>query len=328
MEKGVLVSLFVVMLLVAPMGQHVADRGKGQASDVATIVWSSRQGIDKTSAVAALDGLNGRFTRNIGQVDNREVLFYTQGDTLSVGLTRTGLIITLSAVEIGSSPAGMSVVRLDFDSCNVVEPTGIQPLDQRTNFIIGNDRSQWTRGAESFSRVVYEGLYDGVDLVFRFEGDRLKYDLEAEPSASIDDIVFHYLGADGIELDAATGDLLVETAHGIIKDTAPVAFQEIDGKKVDVQVRFKLTGDGQVSFVLPDGYDHTLPVIIDPGLKHCTLFGGTDYDDIIAIDVDGEGFVYLTGESNSPVFPITPGVYDGKSINTGRRTVGSSAHRS
>ncbi len=58
-------------------------------------------------------GLPGFLTENLGPVDNPEVRFYAQGDSLSVGLPRDGLIITLLllASNGASPPDGKGDVR-------------------------------------------------------------------------------------------------------------------------------------------------------------------------------------------------------------------------
>jgi len=310
MKGGALACLLVALLFVAPTGMQVSERGERSEDTIVHEAMPAEQAINERRAAAALDGLDGFFTENRGQVDNPEVLFYTQGDALSVGLTRTGAMLTLMAEEDGPAKVGMSVVRLDFAFCNAVVPMGVHPLGFRTSLIVGNDRSLWGSGAESFERVVYEDVYDGVDIVFRFEGDRLKYDVEAEPGACVGKVVFQYRGADGMRIDATTGDLLVRTACGVFKDSAPVASQMVDGRRADVPVRFDILGDLRVGFTFPDWYDTGLPLIIDPGLMRSTMFGGTDYDDAELLDVDDEGYVYLGGRTTSPVFPVTPGAYD------------------
>jgi hypothetical protein len=58
--------------------------------------------------------------------------------------------------------------------------------------------------------------------------------------------------------------------------------------------------DGYVAKVSPDGSE----------LVYCTLFGGSDYDRGIGIDVDSDGYAYVAGYSNSSDLGATPGAYN------------------
>jgi len=101
MKGGALACLLVALLFVAPTGMQVSERGERSEDTIVHEAMPAEQAINERRAAAALDGLDGFFTENRGQVDNPEVLFYTQGDALSVGLTRTGAMLTLMAEEDG-----------------------------------------------------------------------------------------------------------------------------------------------------------------------------------------------------------------------------------
>ena len=48
------------------------------------------------------------------------------------------------------------------------------------------------------------------------------------PGARVSDIGLAYEGAQSLALDAA-GGLMIRTAMGVLQDSAPIAYQEIDG---------------------------------------------------------------------------------------------------
>jgi hypothetical protein len=54
----------------------------------------------------------------------------------------------------------------------------------------------------------------------------------------VSDIRLAYEGADSLALDA-TGALMIGTNMGILRDSAPVAYQEIDGVRVPVGSRYE-----------------------------------------------------------------------------------------
>jgi len=74
------------------------------------------------------------------------------------------------------------------------------------------------------------------------------------------------VGAKSVEIDGATGDLVIEVATTAspqsIRDKAPVAWQEVGGQRVPVAVRYMLTPDEQVGLAI-GAYDPAAPLVID-----------------------------------------------------------------
>ena len=52
-------------------------------------------------------------------------------------------------------------------------------------------------------------------------------------------------------------------------------------------------------------------------LLYSTFLGGADFDRALAITVDASGVAYITGETQSPNFPTTPGAYQASLVGTG-----------
>jgi hypothetical protein len=99
------------------------------------------------------------------------------------------------------------------------------------------------------------------------------------------------------------GDLLVETELSVLTESKPVAYQVIDGERVEVAASFKVARDGSVGFEV-GRYDALEPLVIDPVFGFSTYGGGGGADQAFGLAVDATG-VYVTGQTNSVGFPVS-----------------------
>jgi hypothetical protein len=80
------------------------------------------------------------------------------------------------------------------------------------------------------------------------------------------------------------GELEAATALGTVNFTKPVAFQEIDGRRVDVAARYALRSDDTYRLEVGD-YDARHPLVIDP-LLGSMFVGGSGLDRAYAIALE------------------------------------------
>jgi hypothetical protein len=139
----------------------------------------------------------------------------------------------------------------------------------------------------------------------------LKGTYTVAPAADPAQIRWRYEGASQVRLDRASGDLLIDlpAASGgapiTLREQAPVAWQELDGRREPVAVRYELiAGPGAplIGFSLA-AYDRALPLIIDPYLVYATLLGGGAGDEGRDVAVDAAGNLYVTGTTTSADLP-------------------------
>jgi hypothetical protein len=78
-------------------------------------------------------------------------------------------------------------------------------------------------------------------------------------------------GAKGLKL-SKDGEIIIQTGLGDLKLSKPIAWQEKDGKKLPVEVSYKLIGKNRYSFEVAKA-DPSLPIVIDPILQS-TYLGG------------------------------------------------------
>ena len=270
------------------------------------------------------------FEANQGQTD-AQVRFLSRGPGYSLFLTPGEAVLSLRTPggvddahgNLGSlqgTAAGEAsrnaVVRLSFDGANPAPVlAGEQALASRSHYFLGSDAKAWQRDVANFSRVRYEDLYPGVDLVYygsqKFE---LEYDLVVAPGTDPSPIALHIEGAQRMRLDAA-GNLVLATAAGDLVQQRPIAFQVVDGARRAVDASYRLLGADRIGFEL-GAYDRSRELVIDPVLVYSTYLGGTLGDRAWDVAVDGSRNAYVVGVANSSNFPVK-GAYQSTNPSTG-----------
>ena len=261
----------------------------------------------KAEAVANYGKLPLRFEANVGQVDPRaKFLARAKGGT--VFLTDDVAVLSIGSrdqMADGMGPAAPSraVVRMRTIGADPqARPEGFEVLPGVTNYLTGSDPAGWRTGVTSYSGVRYREVYPGIDQVFHGKNAALEYDFEVAAGADPSRIALSFDGANSTRIDPATGDLVLATAAGEVRQAKPSLYQDIDGARSPVAGGFSLDG-GRVGFTVGD-YDRRLPLVIDPVIAYSALFGGTGDEEVAGLAIDSSGAAYVSGTTFSPDFPI------------------------
>ncbi|MCK4614640.1 MAG: hypothetical protein KAU14_07545, partial [Thermoplasmata archaeon] len=291
-RKVFAVIVLITLLASAPL----MVSGKEGAKDI------QETGVGNPAEVQrSLSSMKGWFTENQGQIENPEVRFVYAASDCSIGFVESGYLMKMTDEDNLTS-----VVRVNFEDSNPVAPVGEEELPHRSNFFLGNDSSMWRTNVANYRKVVYEGLYDGIDLVFYTEEKGLKYDFIVSPGADPKEIRYSYEGIDAIHIDSR-GNLHLATPAGELVEEAPLSYQVKDGKMVEVSCQYWTEGR-LVGFKIGN-YDPSTKLVIDP-LIYSTFVGGSGEDKGRSVALDSEGCAVVTGVTHSSDFPTTAGCYD------------------
>ena len=184
----------------------------------------------------------------------------------------------------------------------------INPMNESKtyyNYFLGNDPAKWATRVKAYSEIVYQDVYEGIDMKLYSRNGHVKYDLIVKQGADASQIEMVYEGADFIRNEY--NSLYIETSLGSIIENAPYVYQIDDADTLTVASRFILEGN-RFAYEFPDGFDQTKELVIDPVLVFSTYSGST-YDNWgNTATFDDLGNVYSGGTVRQEYgydFPVT-----------------------
>lgn len=197
--------------------------------------------------------------------------------------------------------------RVRFLGANEAPLQGIAKKKGYHNYFLGNDQSKWSSRVPLFGKVQQKNLYDGIHLETYSQKGQLKYDLIVAPNADPAVINIEYTGADKMEIKE--GILHIHTSIDILKELAPIAFQEYGDERRYVDCQYVLNGN-VLSYHFPNGYDTSQELIIDPSIIAATLSGTNGEANFgHSATFDNAGNVYSGGRSFGTGYPTTTGAF-------------------
>lgn len=183
------------------------------------------------------------------------------------------------------------------------------------NYFLGNDKNRWQSKIYSVREVLRKDVYAGIDVQTLGTNEALEINYLVQPNANVNQIQLKYEGFDKLEI-LKDGSLKMSHPVGYVTESKPVAWNvATDGKKLNVAVQYKLENN-IVSFVLPNGYNKNLPLVIDPILAFSTFTGATSDNWGFTAAPDAQGNAFGGGISFGAGYPASVGAFDG-SFNGG-----------
>jgi hypothetical protein len=233
------------------------------------------------------------FEPNRGQTD-ASVHYFSHGNGYRLFLTPSEAVFDLRK----------TVLRMKFAGANpAAQLSGVNQLRGKSNYFRGKNPAEWRVDIPTYSRVQYQNIYPGIDLVCYGDRRRLEYDFVIAPGIDPQVIKLDFAGPREMRLDR-NGDLVFRDRWGEIRQHKPVAYQRSNGTKRYVPSRYVIRGKHSIGFAVGE-YDSSKPLVIDPVLAYSTYLGGSGADTGYSIALDVAGNAYVTGGTDSTNFPTS-----------------------
>jgi len=238
------------------------------------------------------------FEPNLGQA-SAQVQYVARAAGYALFLTPSELTMVLSP-RPSQSASKPEIIRMKLEggSRNAIV-TGLEKQPGISAYFTGSDPAKWLPEVPHYARIQYRTVYPGIDLVYYGDGRQLEYDFVVAPGADPNRIRLSYDGQRQLRIDSS-GDLILSTSAGDLKQPKPHVYQVIDGSRIDVDTTYALNA-GKLAFAVAP-YRHDQPLVIDPVLIYSTFFGGNSR--INGLTLDSNGATYVAGMTVSFTFPV------------------------
>ncbi|MFX0092329.1 MAG: SBBP repeat-containing protein [Candidatus Hodarchaeota archaeon] len=284
-----------------------SEIGKAPLSDCDTKNSLLETGIEKNK------NLIGAFLENQGQVPDC-ILYYTEIPNGIIGFAESQIIVTVEG----------EIFQIAFSGSNLVLPQGEDFLPSHSNHFYGG---QTFHHVHRCQKIIYEELYEGITLVYKFTDQSLKYDFIVEPYANIEQIKMAYTGLDKLiveptKLSLTISDITLyddklQSWYEPNKKILPIRFcGDIEENILEKQ---SVQTIKTVCFTIEEPYNPSQRIIIDPIIwNFSTYLGGSgdEYSGDIAalavagVTIDNAGNIIVVGRTPSTDFP-TLNAYQG-----------------
>jgi hypothetical protein len=242
MRKRVLVALLLIAGLLS-LVWLINSQSTALKSLTKTDPSTTPSTPSKEAVYAKLADLERGWVKNEGQWDER-ALFSAPGYFGTTWVAKDGQL-----VHVAIKGKESWVISERWVSGKVKAITPEEELPTKVSYFVGNDPSKHRTGLPTYRYVSLGEVWSGVEVKLKATQKTVEKLFYVKPGADPSKIQVQVDGAKGLKL-SKDGEIIIQTGLGELKLSKPIAWQEKDGKKLPVEVSYKLIGKNRYSFVV------------------------------------------------------------------------------
>lgn len=239
---------------------------------------------------------SANFESNIGQLENN-IYFTSRFNKGIIHFYNDGLRIYLRTNKANN----LSEISIKLEGSHVNDIEGLNPLRRKNNYFFGESR-HWVSGVSCYQKIKYTNIYNNIDIIFYFTGEKLDFDFIINPGGNPKDICLSFNDFESSIINP-DGNIELMSKNFSLGINKPVIFQIKEDTISNVPGNFVLQNGNKILFNVAE-YNKENLLVIDPVLDFSTYFPGSNSDIANSIILDNEEFIYIVGETNSATFPI------------------------
>ncbi len=242
--------------------------------------------------------LSGAFEASTDRDGSRR--FELRGAGMSTSIQDGGIVHRLTTAT-GCAEQGEVAERYPG---GVVRPVADAGRVVRVSRFVGPDPAAW-RSSTGFEAIDLGEVWQGIRVVVESRARGHERTFVVSPGARPERIRMAFDGADSLDL-RPDGTVAIDKCGQSLRLSAPVAWQVVEGRRVEVDVSHRVSGR-QVSFRV-GRYDTRYALWIDPILVGTYFSSATGSAEIMDLKVgpDGSFYVLYAMPNGPPAFDRTP----------------------
>ncbi len=193
---------------------------------------------NNTYTINKISNIQIPFIENNGQIKGNSIRFYAEIFSGEVFITDKGEIVYNLIQE---SPAELKKALVLKETLVNSKNTGIRGINQaetNINYFIGN-QEDWRTNIKSWNEIGSSEIYNNIDIKLKAYGKNIEKIFTIHNKGYVKNIKLRIEGADKISVNK-NKELELKTEIGTVNFKKPYAYQIINGKKIEVNVNYKI----------------------------------------------------------------------------------------
>lgn len=317
--------LFIFLLIVAPLFAQNNNQPIGFKENKGQIIDQNGKPNDAVKYLLNSRGLNVQLKNNGFSYD----VYETKRHPLKQHIHEKSTFRSLENNDKRVPDYTLEYIfhRIDIDFVNAnpnVELVASELSTDYDNYYNVPNKPDGVTNVHQYKQITYKNIYPNIDVIFFIPKDTLKtveYNFVVHPKGKISDIQLKF---NGVKTDLVDNKIQINVRFGKMEETLPASWTEDSMSKKSISVGYTKIKKNVYGFTSSSAVSGKT-VIIDPVPVRLwgTYYGGNENDEITKVICDGNGNIFISGETASSNNISTNGAFQQNINGSQPNTIGT-----